>query len=149
MDLEIKSTIQIAAKPDEVYQAIIDPGKMSNYFIAEGSAPMETGKTVIWKFPEFEERFNIQVVKAKPSEVIAFEWEGAPGKLTQVTIIISEKDNMSVVKVTEGTMEADERGIKWYGENTGGWANFLACLKAYLEHGINLRKGAFDYMKPS
>ena len=26
-------------------------------------------------------------------------------------------------------------------------SNFLACLKAYLEYGINLRKGAFDFMK--
>jgi hypothetical protein len=24
-------------------------------------------------------------------------------------------------------------------------ANFLACLKAWLEYGINLRKGAFDH----
>lgn len=24
---------------------------------------------------------------------------------------------------------------------------FLACLKAYLEYGINLGKGAFDFMK--
>lgn len=31
--------------------------------------------------------------------------------------------------------------------NTDGWANFLACLKAYLEYGINLRKGAFDFLK--
>jgi len=30
--------------------------------------------------------------------------------------------------------------------NTGGWANFLACLKAYLEYGINLRKDSFDFM---
>lgn len=30
--------------------------------------------------------------------------------------------------------------------NTEGWANFLACLKAYLEYGINLRKGAFDFL---
>ncbi len=26
-------------------------------------------------------------------------------------------------------------------ENSGGWSNFLACLKAYLEYGIQLRKG--------
>ncbi len=31
--------------------------------------------------------------------------------------------------------------------NTEGGANFLACLKAYLEHGIILRKGAFDFLK--
>ena len=42
-----------------------------------------------------------------------------------------------------------EAGIKWLKGNTEGWANFLACLKAYLEYGINLRKGAFDFMKES
>ncbi len=25
--------------------------------------------------------------------------------------------------------------------------DFLACLKAYFEYGINLRKGAFDFRK--
>ena len=38
-----------------------------------------------------------------------------------------------------------EAGLAWLKGNTEGWANFLACLKAYVEHGINLRKGAFDY----
>jgi len=50
---------------------------------------------------------------------------------TFITIIEKDRDN-------------DERGIKWLKGNTQGWANFLACLKAYLEYGINLRKGAFD-----
>ena len=42
----------------------------------------------------------------------------------------------------------NEAGIKQLMGQTEGWANFLACLKAYLEYGINLRKGAFDFMKP-
>ena len=70
--LEIKAAIQIQKQPHEVFEAIVDPAKMSNYFIREGSGKME---------------------------------------------------------------------------NTEGWANFLACLKAYLEYGINLRKGAFDFLK--
>jgi len=44
-------------------------------------------------------------------------------------------------------MDNDEAGIKWLKSNTEGWANFLACLKAFLEYGINLRKGAFDFMR--
>lgn len=32
-------------------------------------------------------------------------------------------------------------------QTTGGWSNFPACLKAWLEYGINLRKGAFDFLK--
>ncbi len=37
--------------------------------------------------------------------------------------------------------------VNWLRRNTEGWANFLDCLKAWLEYGINLRKGAFDYMR--
>jgi len=43
-------------------------------------------------------------------------------------------------------MKNDDVGINWLKSNTEGWANFLACLKAYLEYGINLRKGGFDFL---
>jgi hypothetical protein len=56
-------------------------------------------------------------------------------------------DNATIVEVTEKSMKNDEAGIKWLKQNTEGWANFLSCLKAWLEYGINLRKGAFDFMK--
>ena len=54
--------------------------------------------------------------------------------------------NSTIVTITEKGRNNDEAGIKWLKGNTEGWANFLACLKAYLEYGINLRKGAFDFM---
>jgi hypothetical protein len=50
------------------------------------------------------------------------------------------------VRITEKSRPCDEAGLKWLQGNTAGWANFLACLKAYLEYGINLRKGAFDFL---
>jgi hypothetical protein len=48
---------------------------------------------------------------------------------------------------TGGLQNNDEAGRRWLMQNTEGWANFLACLKAWLEYGINLRKGAFDFLK--
>lgn len=147
-ELKIKTGIQISAPPKEVFEAIVNPEKMSNYFIAEGSGRMENGQNITWKFPEFEEIFDIKVLKIIPSEFISFEWEGAANTKTQVEISISEVvGGKSLVKITEGTMKLTPEALKWYGGNTEGWANFSACLKAYLEHGINLRKGAFDYMK--
>jgi len=63
-------------------------------------------------------------------------------------MMLTPKDsNATLVTITEKSMDNDEAGIKWLKGNTEGWANFLACLKAYLEYGINLRKGAFDFMK--
>ncbi|MCG9970471.1 SRPBCC domain-containing protein [Christiangramia crocea] len=148
--LEIKTAIQISKPVDEVFDAIIDPAKMSNYFIAEGSGKMIEGETITWKFPEFDDKFNIEVTKVIQPQLIAFEWEGAPGKKLNVDIKLeSRADNNTLVRITEGKMDTNDKGIEWFGRNSEGWANFLACLKAYLEYDINLRKGAFDFMKNS
>ncbi|MBZ9731496.1 SRPBCC domain-containing protein [Salegentibacter sp. JZCK2] len=146
--LEIKTALQIAKPKAEVYNAIIDPEQMKHYFISEGSGMMDEGKTVSWKFPEFDEYVPVKVLKLIPNKLISFEWEGAAGQNLKVEISLAEMPGRTtLVKVTEGKMAADDMGIQWFGGNTEGWANFLACLKAYLEHGINLRKGGFDFMK--
>ncbi len=146
--LKIKTAIQIAKTPKEVYEAIIDPRHMSNYFISQSSGTMEAGKQVTWKFPEFEETVPVEVITTTSSDFICFEWEGAKAKKLRVEITLTPVANKeTVVKITEGEMENDEVGITWLAGNTEGWANFLACLKAYLEYNINLRKGAFDFMR--
>ncbi|AVR44488.1 ATPase [Christiangramia fulva] len=146
-ELEIQASLQILKTREEVFEAIVDPSKMAHYFIEEGSSRMEDGKTIQWKFPEFEDRFSIEVQETKKPEFISFNWEGAKDKTLKVQMILEDNKGKTIVKITEGKMENDEEGILWYGRNTFGWANFLACLKAYLEYGINLRKGSFDFMK--
>ena len=147
-NLEIKVAIQIQKPAPEVFQAIVDPVKMCNYFIGKSTGQLIEGTSVTWEFPEFEGEVLIEVTKVIPGELISFNWEGAKGKKLLVKISLRElEDRSTVVSVTEGKMEADKAGIEWYGGNTEGWANFLACMKAYLEYGINLRKGAFEFRK--
>lgn len=145
--LVIKSSLQILASAESVYEAIADPDKMSNYFISESTGRIQQGKDLIWKFPEFKESFPVTVLEAKKPESISFEWEGAEKHQTRVKITLEEiEDLKTVVHITESEMPATDEGITWYGRNTGGWANFLASLKAYVEYNINLRKGAYDFM---
>lgn len=145
--LEIKTALQISEAQKTVFDAIVDPSNMSHYFISESSGRMEEGKIINWKFPEFEEAFPVKILKIVPNEFISFEWDGAKGQKLKVEIRLEKMEGPStLVRVTEGKMEADAAGIHWYGQNTEGWANFLASLKAYVEYGINLRKGAFDFM---
>lgn len=146
--LEIKTALQIARSKNDIFDAIVDPDKMSNYFISRSSGRMEEGKTLEWTFPEFPESFEVKVTKVKPPENVVFEWEGSGGKFLEVNIRLEDiNSNKTLVRVSEGKMEPNETGIRWLAQNTEGWANFLACLKAYMEHGINLRKGGFDFMK--
>jgi uncharacterized protein YndB with AHSA1/START domain len=145
--LEIKTALQIQKSVREVFEAIADPDKMSNYFISKSSGRMEEGKKLFWKFPEFDEEFPVRVDKVEKDKYISFYWNTDGNELlVEINLTSADKDS-TLVMITEKSMENNEAGIKWLKGNTEGWANFLACLKAYLEYGINLRKGAFDFMK--
>jgi uncharacterized protein YndB with AHSA1/START domain len=144
--LEIKAALQMLKPVNEVFDAIIDPVKMSNYFISKSSGKMEEGKKIMWRFPEFDMEFPIRVGKIEKDRYISFYWDVDGLELLTEMTLTPRANNSTLVSITEKSRENDEAGIKWLMGNTEGWANFLACLKAYLEYGINLRKGAFDFM---
>ena len=145
--LEINCAMQIQKPIHEVFEAIVNPEKMTNYFISSSTGKMEEAKNLIWKFPEFDFECPVKVGKVENNKFVSFYWDNDGFELL-VEITLSEKENNStLVTITEKSMENNEAGIKWLAGNSFGWSNFLACLKAYLEYGINLRKGAFDYMK--
>lgn len=144
MNLEPKAILQIQKPIEEVFEGIVNPEKMTQYFISESTGRLETGKEVVWKFPEFEEKFTISEVKIENNSSISFVWDPE----TVVLIKLEEMpDGSTLVRVNEDGKELNEDNLKWALENAGGWANFLACMKAYLEYGIQLRKGAFDFMR--
>jgi uncharacterized protein YndB with AHSA1/START domain len=143
--LQIKTALRIAKPVTEVYEAIVDPGQMCNYFVQKSSGRMTAGQTVHWTFPEMDASFPVRVLHAEPGSRIAFIWSDLDGSETTVNITLTATaDGFSFVEIVEGEKAASEEGIRWLKSNTEGWANFLACLKAWMEHGINLRKGAFD-----
>jgi uncharacterized protein YndB with AHSA1/START domain len=144
--LEIKTAIQILKPVNEVFEAIVDPNKMSNYFISKSSGRLETGKQIMWQFPEFDMEFPIRVGKIIKDIYISYYWDVDGTELLVEMTLSPRGKGSTLVTVTEKGRNNDEAGIKWLKGNTEGWANFLACLKAYLEYGINLRKGAFDFM---
>lgn len=144
--LDIQVALQIQKPPHDVFEAIVDPAQMTNYFISRSTGRIEEGAVLTWRFPEFPLEFPVRVGTVRKDEYISWYWEGADGKELLVEITLAPYHNDStVVRITEGSMENNEAGIAWLKGNTEGWANFLACLKAWVEHGINLRKGAWDF----
>lgn len=144
MRLQSNASLQIQKPIEVVFEGIVNPEKMTKYFISESSGRLESGKNVVWKFPEFDDRFLIQNVIVNPYTSISFVWD--PQTLVKINLE-SLADNSTLVKVNENGKDLNEENLKWALENSGGWANFLACMKAYLEYGIELRKGAFDFMR--
>jgi len=129
------------AKPaHEVFEAIVDPAKMSHYFISSGSGRMESGKTVGWVFDDAGASLDVKVQRVEQDRLVSFLWS-ASGVEALVEMQIVSHDLTTLLKVSESGWPPDEKGIARCVEQTQGWMHFLCCMKAYLEYGINLRKG--------
>ena len=146
MELIAKATIQIQKRIEEVFEGIVDPEKMTKYFISESSGRMETGKELFWKFPEFPDEYPVKEIKIETNCSVSFVWYEEAETIVNITLE-AQPDNSTVVKVTTDGKPYNDDNLNWVIGNTEGWANFLACMKAYLEYGIQLRKGAFDFMR--
>lgn len=146
MTLEPNAFIQIQKPAAVVFDGILNPEKLTRYFISESSGRLETGKDLVWKFPEFPDKFPISEVQVDPFKSISFVWDPE----TRVTITLEKfNDDETIVRVKESGKSVNEANLQWAMQNSAGWANFLACMKAYLEYGIQLRKGAFEFMRKS
>lgn len=144
--LTSKASIQIQKPIEQVFKFIVTAQGMSRYFIESSTGDLETNKTVIWKFPEFDDQFPVTGKQIKANEYIAFDWSGGEPSMLVEIFLSPQADGSTIVKIEEHEMNNTDEGIKKMMQQTEGWANFLACLKASLEYGINLRKGAFDFM---
>jgi uncharacterized protein YndB with AHSA1/START domain len=128
---------------NEVFEAFVDPSKIGNFWFSTSSERWEQGKTVTLKYDEYDAEVDIEVLEIEINKKIVFQWD-ANGDGNIVTISLKELDNSStIIEVNEeGFKENDEELISQLLDNKEGWVYMLACLKGYLENGINnLRTG--------
>jgi uncharacterized protein YndB with AHSA1/START domain len=140
MVVDVNATLRILKPVSEVFAAIVDPAKMSKYFISGASGPMKAGTTVTWDFADVGVMgIPVEVIEVEEGRTIVYE---AGNPRTRTTIRVTSDDpDATVVTVNEAKFPLDEEGVNRALGQTGGWTFFLACLKAYVEHGINLRIG--------
>jgi len=129
----------------EVFSAIAEPEKLAGYFVKTASAPLREGERPVWVFPEFPDSISVEVLQATPDTLIRFRWpgDGVEGH-TDVEITFEELEpNVTRVTITESGWTAAAQDNRITYRNCMGWMHMLCGLKAYLEYGVNLRKGAF------
>ncbi|MGO4269489.1 SRPBCC domain-containing protein, partial [Paenibacillus sp. TAF58] len=61
----------------EVFEALIDPVKMSNYWFSSGSERLEQGKTITWRYDEYDAQVDIKVLEIEVNRKIVFQWGAA------------------------------------------------------------------------
>ncbi len=147
MELKFQVQTKVQKPVAEVFDAVYDPEKLSNYFTTGGSTgPLEAGTTVMWSWHDYPGSYPVHVKEVIPNELIAFEWKASSGDYDTRTEITFEAlgENETLVKITESGWEETEQGLKDSYGNCFGWTEMSCALKAWLEYGINLRKGAFE-----
>ena len=97
-----------------------------------------------WAFDDVGKSLDVKVERVEQDRFVSFLWS-ASGVEALVEMQILPGDTASLLKVSESEWPPDEKGIARCVEQTQGWVHFLCCMKAYLEYGINLRKGGIAY----
>lgn len=142
MEPKFQVQLKIQKPVAEVFDGVVNPKKLTGYFIQQSSGPLVEGATVKWKFAEVPEAFDVVVRQVVKDERIVFEWPAEGGYDTRVELVFQPLDaRNTLVQISESGWRSDDAGIKASYGNAGGWMHMLACLKAYLEYGINLRAG--------
>ncbi|HEK9103035.1 SRPBCC family protein [Bacillus pfraonensis] len=138
MDTQVITKFKIFKSASEVFETIVDPEKMSNYWFSSGTERLEQGKTITWRYDEYNAEVVIRVLEIEKNKKIVFSWGGYDEE-TVVTITLSELDYTStMIEVNESGLKEDDPEIvnKMLGQKEG-WVYVLTCLKGYLENGVN------------
>jgi uncharacterized protein YndB with AHSA1/START domain len=149
MDLRFKVHIKIQKPVSEVFDAVYNPKKLSSYFTTGGaSGPLDEGKTVTWDFADFPGAFPVHVRQVIPNQLIVLEWQAAGSEKDPYNTKVEMRfetleDNSTMVSIIESGWKQDEKGLESSYGNCFGWSHMSCCLKAFVEYGINLRKGSF------
>jgi uncharacterized protein YndB with AHSA1/START domain len=155
MDLRFEVYARIARPVSEVFDAVVNPTKLSQFFTTGGaSAPLREGSQVVWDFADFPGAFPVDVTKLVKDREIVLKWEAAGGTEIedgrgagyQTTVDMRfepQDDGSTIVRIAESGWRETAGGLTACIGNAGGWTHMLACLKAWIEHGIRLRDGYF------
>ncbi len=149
-ELSFTVSAHIARRCDEVYESVADPEQLSRYFTTGGArGRLEKGADVTWDFHDFPGAFPVTVLEAEPPHRIVIEWDGSDtandAGRTTTTFEFEPVDDgaRTLVTITESSWLPTPAGAENAFGNCAGWTGMLLALKAWVEHGINLRDGLY------
>lgn len=136
MSPAVTTKLRIQKPAHEIFEALVDPAQMANYWFSSGSGRWEAGETITLRYAEYRAQVDIKVTQLEADRRIVFQWV-APGDPQVVTIMLNELDQASAtIEVTQTGWRPDEDHlIAKLLDNKEGWVYMLTCLKAYLENG--------------
>ena len=129
----------------DVFDAVVSSERMKNYFVDGASSDLIEGKEVTWRWDHYGES-PVVVRKVVENELVELaidsrEWDKTKDEAYEVLVIFEfeELEDGTMLSISEQGWKTDADGLKGSHDNCGGWTHMAMCLKAYIEHGIDLR----------
>ena len=130
----------------DVFDAIISSERLKGYFVNGASGNLVEGERVVWHWDHYGEN-TIVVRKIIKNELIELaldskEWKKTQSEAYEVLVIFEfeQLDDGTMLSISEQGWKTDADGLKGSHDNCGGWTHMAMCLKAHIEHGIDLRQ---------
>ena len=131
----------------EVFDAIVSKDKLCKYFTDEASGDLEEGQEIQWHWDHYDPWLPVVVDKIIANERIELtldsaRWEKTKSEAYPVKVIFEFEpldENNTMLSISEDGWKTDADGLRGSHDNCGGWSHMQMCLKAWLEHGIDLR----------
>jgi uncharacterized protein YndB with AHSA1/START domain len=140
VDFDVNVRERILKPVNEVFDAVVDPQKMSNYFVSSASGPIKVGK-VEWEFGDVGAKVSIDVLEVEDNRKIVLESSALGPRIRTTIKFAPDGPGATVVTITESKFPLTEEGVKLALGQNAGWTYTLCGLKAYVQFGINLRQG--------
>jgi uncharacterized protein YndB with AHSA1/START domain len=140
---EIISKMRIDKSSNEVFEALVDPEKIGNYWFSNSSGRLEEGKKITWLYQEYNAELTIKVVEVEQDKRIVYKWGEGKYETTVNFYLRKEENGSTVLEVTESGFNTNDPEIVniLLGQKEG-WMYMLTCLKGYLENGISTLRGS-------
>ena len=136
---------RIARPVEDVFGAVVSSDRLCRYFSDTSSGDLTEGDRVIWHWDGSGD-CPVIVTKGVPNELIQLSLNSRDWKKTDdsydVAVIFefeALENGDTMLSISEEGWKTDKAGLKASHENCGGWSHMATCLKAYIEHGIDLR----------
>ena len=131
----------------DVFDAIVSREKLCHYFTDEASGDLEEGAEIKWRWDHYHATLPVIVTRIVKNELIELtlnskQWEKTTKDDYDVKVIFEFEaldDGTTMLSISEDGWKTDKEGLKGSHDNCGGWTHMAMCLKAWIEHGIDLR----------
>ncbi|MGO1059727.1 SRPBCC family protein [Planococcus sp. FY231025] len=129
--------MKIEKPASELFEAFTDPAKIGGFWFSSSSERWAQGKSILLRYDEYDAEGTINIRQLVADRLIVFEDDN--GHTVTITFEDAGPSSTIIAVKEEGFREKDDRFLDELLDNKEGWTYTLACLKAFLEYGANLR----------